>query len=329
MDSEVGFSIIPKRSTFHQHTEGRRNLDWLNRLVVTALPLVPKPLVRRVSSRYIAGDKIEDAVRTVRELNQRGMMATLDILGEFITLREEATATASEYIQALETIDRERLDSNISIKLTAFGLKLEFDFCLDNVRRVVARAKELGNFVRIDMEDSSCTSDTLRLYDLLRRDYHNLGTVIQAYMRRAILDIRQLMNNGTPPTNLRLCKGIYVEPRSIAYKNRELINKNFTFLLGELMRRGAYVGIATHDERLVWDGVRLIDELKLPRNVYEFQMLLGVDEELRNFIVNSGHRLRVYVPYGRQWYAYAVRRLQENPQIAGYVMQNFLGLKKS
>ena len=224
MDSEVGFSIIPKRSTFHQHTEGRRNLDWLNRLVVTALPLVPKPLVRRVSSRYIAGDKIEDAVRTVRELNQRGMMATLDILGEFITLREEATSTASEYIQALETIDRERLDSNISIKLTAFGLKLDFDFCLDNVRRVVARAKELGNFVRIDMEDSSCTSDTLRLYDLLRRDYHNLGTVIQAYMRRAILDIRQLMNNGTPPTNLRLCKGIYVEPRSIAYKNRELIN---------------------------------------------------------------------------------------------------------
>jgi len=303
-------------------------LDWLNRLIVTALPLVPKPLVRRFSSRYIAGDKIEDAVRTVRDLNQRGMMATLDILGEFITLREEATATADEYLQALETIAREKLDSNISIKLTAFGLKLDFNFCFDNVRRVMARAQELGNFVRIDMEDSSCTSDTLRIYDLLRRDFKNTGTVMQAYMRRAILDIRQLMANGRP-TNLRLCKGIYVEPRKFAYKNRELINKNFTFLLNEILRHGAYVGIATHDERLVWDGVRLVDELKLPKTAYEFQMLLGVDEELRDFIVNSGHRLRVYVPYGKQWYAYSVRRLQENPQIAGYVVQNFLGLKSS
>jgi proline dehydrogenase len=303
-------------------------LDWLNRLVVTTLPLVPEALVRRVSSRYIAGDKLADAVRVVRDLNQRGMMATLDILGEFISSREEATATAGEYIQALETIHREKLDSNVSIKLTAFGLKMDFDFCLNNVRRVVARAKELGNFVRIDMEDSSCTSDTLRVYDLLRREFSNVGTVIQAYMRRAILDIRQLVANGQP-TNLRLCKGIYNEPRSIAFKNRELINKNFTFLLNELLRRKAYVGIATHDERLVWDGVRAVDELQLPKTAYEFQMLLGVDEELRNFIVNSGHRLRVYVPYGKQWYAYSVRRLQENPQIAGYVIQSFFGLRNS
>ncbi|RIK66846.1 hypothetical protein DCC62_25045 [candidate division KSB1 bacterium] len=165
------------------------------------------------------------------------------------------------------------------------------------------------------------------MYEMLRKEYSNVGTVIQAYMRRAILDIRQLLSNGAP-TNIRLCKGIYVEPRNIAFKNRELINKNFTFLLNELLRRGAYVGIATHDERLVWDGVRLVDELKLPKTVYEFQMLLGVDEELRDFIVNSGHRLRVYVPFGRQWYAYSVRRLQENPQIAGYVVQNFFGLGK-
>jgi len=292
------------------------------------MPLVPKPLVRRVSSRYIAGDKIEDAVRTVRELNQRGMMATLDILGEHISTRDEATSTVNEYLAALTSIARERIDSNISIKLTAFGLKLDFDFCLENVRRVVARAYETGNFVRLDMEDSSCTTDTVRIYELLRKEFSNVGTVIQAYMRRAILDIRQLMANGQP-TNLRLCKGIYVEPRSIAFKNRELINKNFTFLLNELVRHGAYVGIATHDERLVWDGVRLVDELNLPKNAYEFQMLLGVDEELRDFIVNSGHRLRVYVPFGKQWYAYSVRRLQENPQIAGYVMQNFLGLKSS
>lgn len=302
-------------------------MELLNKLIVKTIPLVPKPLVRRASSRYIAGDKIADAVRVVRELNQRKMMATLDILGEHISRREEATATTDEYVHALETIDREKLDSNVSIKLTAFGLKLDFDFCLENVRRVVERAKALGNFVRIDMEDSSCTTDTVRMYEMLRKEYSNVGTVIQAYMRRAILDIRQLLSNGAP-TNIRLCKGIYVEPRNIAFKNRELINKNFTFLLNELLRRGAYVGIATHDERLVWDGVRLVDELKLPKTAYEFQMLLGVDEELRDFIVNSGHRLRVYVPFGRQWYAYSVRRLQENPQIAGYVVQNFFGLGK-
>jgi proline dehydrogenase len=300
----------------------------LNKFIVLTMPLAPKALVRRVANRYIAGDSIADAVRVVRQLNQNGMMATLDVLGEHISQKAEAEATASDYLEALEAIARERLDSNISIKLTAFGLKLDFDFCLNNVRRVMQRARELKNFVRIDMEDSTCTTDTLRLYDLLRKDYPNVGAVIQAYMRRALVDIRSLMQNGTP-TNFRICKGIYVEPRPIAYKNRELINKNYTFLLNEMLRHGAYVGIATHDERLVWDAMRLIDELNLPREKYEFQMLLGVDEELRDTIVKAGHRLRVYVPYGKSWHAYSIRRLQENPQIAGYVMQNFFGLKST
>lgn len=303
-------------------------MELINRLVVKTLPLVPKPLVRRVADRYIAGDTIEDAVRLVCQLNQKGMMATLDVLGEHISKKAEAEATAANYLEALEAIHREKLDSNISIKLTAFGLKLDFDFCLNNVRRVVQRAQELKNFVRIDMEDSTCTTGTLRVYDLLRKEFHNVGTVIQAYMRRALVDIRQLMHNGAP-TNIRLCKGIYVEPRHVAYKNRELINKNFTFLLTELMRKKAYVGIATHDERLAWDGMRLVDRLKIPREAYEFQMLLGVDEELRDSIVQAGHRLRIYVPFGKAWYAYSVRRLQENPQIAGYVIQNFFGLKST
>jgi proline dehydrogenase len=301
-------------------------LELLNRLMVTTLPLVPKPLVRRVADRYIAGDTIEDAVRLVRQLNQNGMMATLDILGEHISKKEEAEATAAGYLEALEVINCARIDSNISIKLTAFGLKLDFDFCLANVRRVVQRAAELDNFVRIDMEDSTCTTDTLRIYEILRKEYRNVGAVIQAYMRRSLADIRGLTKNETP-TNIRLCKGIYIEPRAIAYKNRELINKNFTSLLTELLRRGAYVGIATHDERLVWDAMRLVDELKLPREAYEFQMLLGVDEELRDIIVKAGHRLRIYVPFGKYWYAYSVRRLQENPQIAGYVIKNFFGLR--
>ncbi len=302
-------------------------MDWLNRLIVKTMPLVPKPVVRRVSNRYIAGDTLADAVRVVRDLNQRGMMATLDLLGEFISKREEATATAAAYIEALNRIAQEKLNSNISIKLTAFGLKLNYDFCLENVRNVAQHARSLGNFVRLDMEDSSCTSDTIRIYQTLRKDFENLGIVIQAYMRRSLADIRGFMANGAP-TNVRLCKGIYVEPRNIAYKNRELINKNFTFLLDELMHGGAYVGIATHDERLAWDGMRLVDHLKLPKDKYEFQMLLGVDEELRDVIVNAGHRLRIYVPYGQHWYAYSVRRLQENPQIAGYVVKNFFGMKE-
>lgn len=302
-------------------------MEWFNRLVVKTMPIVPKPVVRRASQRYIAGAALADAVRVVRDLNQRGMMATLDILGEFISKREEATATATAYMQALDVIAKEKLNSNISIKLTAFGLKLNYDFCLENVGKVVQHARNLGNFVRLDMEDSSCTSDTIRIYQTLRKDFDNVGVVIQSYMRRALADIRSLMANGTP-TNVRLCKGIYVEPRSIAYKNRELINKNFTFLLDELLRGGAYVGIATHDERLVWDGMRLVDQLKLPKDKYEFQMLLGVDEELRDVIVNAGHRLRIYVPFGKHWYAYSVRRLQENPQIAGYVIRKFFGMKE-
>lgn len=301
-------------------------MELLSRLIVKTMPLVPKPIVRRVSNRYIAGDTLADAVRVVRELNQRGMMATLDILGEFISKREEATATTEAYISALDVIAQEKLDSNISIKLTAFGLKLDYDFCLANVRRVVQHARGFGNFVRLDMEDSTCTSDTIRIYETLRQDFDNLGIVIQAYLRRSLADIRGFMANGAA-TNVRLCKGIYVEPRRLAYKNRELINKNFTFLLDELIHGGAYVGIATHDERLVWDGMRLVDHLNLPKDKYEFQMLLGVDEELRDVIVNAGHRLRIYVPFGKHWYAYSVRRLQENPQIAGYVVKNFFGIK--
>jgi len=303
-------------------------VDLLNKFVVTMMPLVPKPLVRNVANRYIAGESLADAVHLVRQLNQKKMMATLDVLGEFITKKEEAEATVTEYLDALEAIDREKIDSNISIKLTAFGLKLDYNFCLANVRRVVQRAYELKNFVRIDMEDSSCTTETLRIYDTLRQDFRNVGTVMQAYMRRALADIRGLMQNGAS-TNFRICKGIYVEPRAIAYKNRELINKNYTFLLHEMLKHNAYVGIATHDERLVWDAMRLVDEMKLARDQYEFQMLLGVDEELRDSIIQAGHRLRVYVPFGKSWYAYSVRRLQENPQIAGYVMQNFFGLRSS
>lgn len=296
-----------------------------NRFLVKALPAVPRAVVRHFSRRYIAGDAIADAVRVTRELNRQGCMVTLDVLGENVTNLAEAQQSADEYFRALDVIAREKLDSNISIKLTQFGLKLDFEVCLADARKLVARAKELGNFVRIDMEDSTCTTDTIRLYDLLRQEFSNVGVAIQARLRRSLTDVRSLVHNAQP-TNFRLCKGIYAEPRAIAYTTPELINKNFTLLLGEMLRDKAYVGIATHDEQLVWEALRLLDALQLPQSAYEFQMLLGVDEELRDIILSGGHRLRVYVPFGRHWHAYAMRRLKENPQIAGYIVKNIFGM---
>ncbi len=293
-------------------------MNLLDQLVVSALPFIPKPIVGYFSKPYIAGPSIQDAIRVVRELNKQGAMATLDVLGESVTSREQATAAAQTYEEVLGTIDREKLDSNISVKLTQLGLKIEEEFCYQNTRRVVEKAASLGNFVRIDMEDSSCTTDTIAIYKRLREDFDNVGLALQAYLRRSIKDVRDLL---PLKPNIRICKGIYVEPREIAYKDREIINRNFTLLVETLLRQGSYVAIATHDERLVWEGYRLIDELNLASEDYEFQMLLGVDEQLRRIILGDDHRLRVYVPFGKEWYAYSVRRLRENPRIAGYVFR--------
>jgi proline dehydrogenase len=180
------------------------------------------------------------------------------------------------------------------------------------------RASELNNFVRIDMEDSSCTSETLRIYRELRREFTNVGVVVQAYLRRTLDDVAEL---GDLRPNYRLCKGVYLEPREISYRDMRVINRNYVTLLERLLRGGSYVGIATHDELMVWEAFRLIRELRLPSNAYEFQMLLGVDEQLRDIIHAAGHNLRVYIPFGRDWYAYSVRRLRENPRLAGYVFK--------
>jgi len=293
----------------------------LDYILSRSLPLVPRPIVRRVSRRYIAGDTLREAGKVVRALNDGGLMATLDVLGESVTSAALVKSAVQEYLTALRTIRDERIDSNISVKATQLGLKLDADLCLDSMRTLARAAAELGNFVRIDMEDSSCTSATLDLYRRLREEgLLNVGAVLQAYMRRSLTDVRAL----PPGSNVRLCKGIYIEPRSIAYKDRAIVNKNYVRLLEEMLDRGFYVGIATHDEELVWEALRLIDRRGLPRSAYEFQMLLGVDEELRGLIRKDGHRLRVYVPYGASWYAYSLRRLKENPRIAGYVLLSLL-----
>jgi proline dehydrogenase len=295
-------------------------MNVLNRLVVSTLPAVPKPIIRRFANRYIAGEEIADAVRVVRDLNAQRAMATLDVLGEDIHTREEAVAAREMILTVLATIDAERLDSNVSIKLTQLGLKLDRSFCLENASRIADRARALKNFIRIDMEDSTCTSDTIWVYRQLRKDFDNLGIVLQAYLRRTREDAESLLRDRL--TSFRLCKGIYVEPEEIAYKERSGINRNFAEVLEVMLKQNAAVGIATHDGELVEAGYRLIRDLKIPKQRYEFQMLLGVRPELRAKILRDGHPLRIYVPFGKQWYQYSIRRFKENPQIAGYVLKS-------
>jgi proline dehydrogenase len=288
-----------------------------DRAVVKLLPAIPRPVVRRISSRYIAGTEIEDAVRTVSDLNHGGMMATVDVLGEEITSADEARAIAGAYLDVLATIERERLDANISVKLTALGLKLDTELARDLLEQVVGDARDRGTFVRIDMEDSSTTDDTLALYRSLREAGHeNLGIVLQAYLRRTKADVEALADLRP---NVRLCKGIYVEPPELAFRDDEQVRASFVRSLEQLLDAGCYVGIATHDEWLIRRALELVARRRLGEGDYEFQMLLGVREDRRDQLVRAGHRLRVYVPFGSHWYEYSVRRLQENPSVAGYI----------
>ena len=290
-----------------------------DRAIVRLLPAVPKPFVQRLSSRYIAGPALDDAVRVVSKLNAKGKLATVDVLGEDVTNADEARAIAGQYHDVLARIDEEGLDANISLKLTGLGLELDDDLCRENLEAVVADAAARGNFVRIDMEDSSTTYRTLQLYLELHADGHdNLGVVLQAYMRRTLSDLPGL-------DNVRLCKGIYVEPPEIAFREFEAVRANFVRCLEELVEQGSYVGIATHDEHLIQEGLRVVRDAGLDRDRYEFQMLLGVRPDRADELVADGHRLRVYVPYGSHWYEYSVRRLQENPKMAGQVASDIVG----
>jgi len=294
-------------------------MSLFDTLVKYGMPFVPKVIVGRVARRYVAGDTLDEAVLTLRALNQEGAMGTVDILGEEVREPAAATAAVTEYLRLLDRIEDEKLDANISIKPTMLGLKIDQTLCEDNLLRIVERAAEIGNFVRIDMEDHTCTDNTIRLYRQMHERYPStVGVVLQSYLHRTIADI-----NGLLPLvpNIRICKGIYREPREIAWKEFETIRANFVFATEKLLSSGAYVGIATHDPHLVWAGMQIVDRLGLERDRYEFQMLLGVDPELRRIILANGHRLRVYVPYGRDWYPYSIRRLRENPTVAHHVVR--------
>jgi proline dehydrogenase len=291
--------------------------------IVRLLPAVPRPVVRKISERYIAGEELDDALRLVRRLNDQGKLATVDVLGEEIAEPDEARAIAAAYREAFEAIQRGRLDSNVSVKPTALGLKLGYDLFRSNLLDVVRHAAERGNFVRIDMEDSSTTDDTLRAYRELREaGQENVGIVLQARLKRTPADLAELAELRP---NVRLCKGIYLERAEIAYRDFDSIRASFAQTLEELLELGCYVGIATHDEWLLEQGQRLVAARGLGREEYEFQMLLGVRPGLGDELVRGGHRLRIYTPFGRHWYAYSLRRLQENPKLAGYIAADTVG----
>jgi proline dehydrogenase len=291
-----------------------------DRAVARVLPAVPRSVVRRVAAPYIAGPTLDDARRVVAALNAEGMRATVDVLGEEISRPEEAEALARAYHDALAAIDADRLDANISVKLTGFGLKLDPALCRSLLSGLVRDASARGIFVRIDMEDSSTTDDTLDLYRGLRMEGHEgVGIVVQAMLRRTLSDIAAL--SGLRP-RVRLCKGIYLEPSSIAFQAPDVIRKSFVACLDALIDAGCRVAVATHDEWLIAQALERVGRLETAG--YELQMLLGVRADRARELVFAGHPMRIYVPYGRQWYEYSLRRLQENPKVAGYVAKDVL-----
>lgn len=295
-----------------------------NKLIAAILPYFPKKFVWLFSKPYIAGETVEDAIKASKDLNKNGCMVTIDILGEFIKTLEEADVNKKEYIDLIERVEKENIDGNYSVKPTMFGLLIDKEVCYKHIREIVAKAAEYNNFIRVDMEDSPCTDMTIEIFRKLKKEFpKNVGLVLQAYMRRTYKDLENLMDLHTEeaPLNYRLCKGIYVEPKEIAYKKYEEVNEHFIEDIEFCFQNGVYPGIATHDKPVVEGAYKLIEKYNVPKDKYEFQMLYGVTPALRQSILDDGHRMRVYVPFGKQWFGYSTRRLKENPKMATHIMK--------
>ena len=296
-------------------------MDALNNLIVRIVQLMPKPVVGFFSKKYSAGETLQDAVDFVKKLNSKGIYATMDVLGESVANKSESIKCKNEALEVLDAIEKNKLMANLSIKPTQMGLAIDEQFAYEQILEIVKKAAQYKNFVRIDMEDSPFTDKTLNLYRRIYADHKNVGVVIQAYMKRSFDDVIALNKIGT---NYRLCKGIYVELAAIAYKGKQEIRDNYLKILDQLFKDGNYVGIATHDKPLIDAAYTRIKEKNIPKERFEFQMLLGVREDLRDKINADGYKIRIYVPFGKDWYAYSVRRLKENPSVAGTIAKSFL-----
>ena len=297
---------------------------WINKIIAAILPYMPKRFVWMFSNRYIAGQTLDDAIAVSKKLNAEGYMVTIDLLGEFITNLQQAESNREQYINIIHEAEKNKIKGNYSVKPTMFGLLLDEEVCYENIRQIVAEAARYNNFVRVDMEDSQCTDMEIKLFRRLKKEFpENVGLVLQAYMRRTYDDIENMsdLNSKENPLNFRLCKGIYVEPEKVAYKNHDEINRHYLEDLELMMQKGMYPGIATHDKFLVNESYKLLEKYNYKNDQYEFQMLYGVTPALRKSIIEKGHRLRVYVPFGEDWFPYSTRRLKENPQMAGEIIK--------
>ena len=285
------------------------------------------PAARRAARRFVAGEELHEAIEAVQALNARGLMATIDHLGENTRTREEAVRAAQEYLRILDAIEEHGLNANVSLKLTQMGLDVDEELCRENVRQIAEHARERGNFVRIDMESSAYTERTLRLYERLREGgYANVGVVIQAYLYRSERDVERLIEWGA---NVRLCKGAYAEPPDVAFPKKRDVDRNFLKLLAKLwspeaQARGVYVAVATHDPKILEWARRYTRDRKIPTEAFEFQMLYGVRRDLQLRLAEAGYRVRIYVSYGQEWYPYFMRRLAERPANLGFLVRNLL-----
>jgi len=296
----------------------------INKLIATLLPYFPKKFIWLFSKSYISGETLDDAIRVSKELNNKNIKVTLDVLGEFIKTLDEAESNKKEYLDLIDVAYKNNIDGNFSLKPTSFGLLIDKNKCYEYIREIVQKAASYKGFIRIDMEDSPCTDDEIELFRKLKAEFpKNVGLVLQAYLKRTLPDIQKMTDLNTPevPLSFRLCKGIYVEPEAIAYKKYEEINQHFLEDLEFMLKNKIYVGIATHDRYLVDEAYKLLKKYNVPGSMYEFQMLYGVTPRLRDSIAGEGHTMRVYVPFGKQWFGYSTRRLKENPKMASHIIK--------
>jgi proline dehydrogenase len=300
-----------------------------NKWIAGVLPFMPKGFVWIFSKKYIAGAKVDDAIRVSRELNRKNMLSTIDVLGEFIETTEQAEVNKQEYLALIDRVCGESIDCSFSVKPTSFGLLIDRETCYRHLREIVSRAKEYKRMIRLDMEDSKCVDDELALFKRLYNEFPaNVGIVLQVYLHRTYQDILDLSTflNKKHPINVRLCKGIYVESPTVAFKDKEEIRKHYIDDLKLLIEKGFVPAIATHDKFLIKKSLEFIQTYQLNKSDYEFQMLYGVAESLRDQLVIEGHQMRVYVPYGQDWFGYSTRRLKENPKVVNHIMKSILHL---
>jgi proline dehydrogenase len=276
-------------------------------------------VTRRLAQRFVPGEDLTHAVEAARRLNHAGMMVSLDHLGENVRSREDAERAMRAYMDILGQVSAQHLDANISLKLTHIGLDLGDEFCAEQLRGVAQRAAALGNFVRVDMEGSAYTERTLRLVKRARAETRAVGTVIQAYLHRSEEDIEDLLGVGCP---IRLVKGAYKEPPEIAFPRRKLVEENFIKLMRRLLQSGIYHGIATHDPRMIEATKRFAAQDGIGKDKFEFQMLYGIRTDLQSHLVREGYQMRIYIPFGRDWFPYFMRRLAERPANLAFFLKN-------